>query len=172
MDSRAVPAEEMPRRDPRESPRRPEPEKRMDAEALAMRGEVAGGPERIADDEDGAARLPERHLLPDRVPGDAEELETWVGLPDAHADVTDAKPSRDRLAVAVMAVEELEDRLGLAKLRDALVDSRRVHGVDHEDPSVHLERVRGALHETGLDPAEGALELVAGLEAQPPMNVS
>src|SRR5215213_390730 len=83
-----------------------------------------------------------------------------------------AEPSRDRRRVALVPVEELDDGLGLAECPDTLVDPRHVDRVEDEHRPADPQRMRGSREETGLGPAEAALEPVTELEAQPPMNVS
>src|SRR5215203_5880788 len=83
-----------------------------------------------------------------------------------------AEPSRDRRRVALVPVEELDDGLGLAECPDPLVDPRHVDRVEDEHRPADPQRMRGSREETGLGPAEAALEPVTELEAQPPMNVS
>jgi hypothetical protein len=81
------------------------------------------------------------------------------------------EPSRDRRRIALVAVEELDDGLGLAEGADSLLDPRHVDRVEEENPSADLERVRRPREEVGLGPAEAALELVTALEDQSPRNV-
>src|SRR5262245_43653767 len=83
----------------------------------------------------------------------------------------DAESLGHEPAVALVAVEELDDRLGPAERANPLVDPWRVERIEHEHGSVHLERVRHPLEVAGLDPTEAAVELVAELEGQPPRNV-
>ena len=82
-----------------------------------------------------------------------------------------AEPSRDGPRIPLVPVEKLDDRLGLAESADPLIDPGHVDGVEDEDRSANLDRMRRPLEETGLGPAEASLELVAELGAQPPMNV-
>src|SRR5215212_12191865 len=83
-----------------------------------------------------------------------------------------AEPRRDRRRIPLVSVEKLDDRPGLAEEANPLVDTGHVDRVEDEDRSANLERMRCPLEETGLGPAEAALELVAEREAQPPRNVS
>jgi hypothetical protein len=85
--------------------------------------------------------------------------------------VGDAEASRERGRVAFVPVEELDHRLRLPKSPDALVDPGSVHRVEDENPAGDLDRVRRPFEESGLGPAEAALEVVAELEGQSPRNV-
>ena len=81
------------------------------------------------------------------------------------------EPNRDRRTIALVAVEELDDGLGLTEGADSLLDPRHVDRVEKENTSADLQCMRRPLEEAGLGPAEAALELVAALEDQSPRNV-
>jgi hypothetical protein len=171
MDSQTVTAENMSRRKTRQRPRRPRAKERMDAERLPGRREVAGGPKCISDDEHVATGLPEGHLPPHGAPGEPDEAERPVGRLAGHAETRNPETAGDGSAVALVPIEELHYGLRVPERADLLVEARCVDGIEKEDPPLDLERMRRALQEAGLRPAEAALELVAELERQPPMNV-
>ena len=62
-------------------------------------------------------------------------------------------------------VEELQHACGRAERAHALLELRRVDRVDQPDAPFDGERVRGALHELVLSPAEATLPLVNQLPA-------
>ena len=64
-------------------------------------------------------------------------------------------------AIAVVAVEQLQDARRCACRADPLLDTFPVDGIDHPDATVVDEGVRAPLHELVDDPAEATVELVA-----------
>ena len=130
------------------------------------------GPEGVGNDEDAPLGLPEGDLPPEPVPDDADEPASALRIAELHTQVRHSEPCRDGDRVALVPVEKLDDRLRFAERADPLVDPRRVHRVEDEHRAADLERVRRAGEKARLCPAEPAFELVAGLDAQPPMNVS
>jgi hypothetical protein len=76
--------------------------------------------------------------------------------------VANAEPLREGSAIAVVAIEELQDAGRRTGGADPLLDAGAVDGIDHPDAAPLDERVGTAFHELVLDPAEAVLELVAG----------
>jgi hypothetical protein len=72
--------------------------------------------------------------------------------------VRDAEPRRDPGAVAVVAVEQLQDAGRLAQ-RGGILDLRTVERVDQPDPPVIEERVKHPLHRLRDDPGQPQLVL-------------
>lgn len=66
-----------------------------------------------------------------------------------------------RPAVAVVAVQELNDSGRLTGCAAALFDAVTLHGVYQPDTALHDESVRAPKQELVDDPAESALELIA-----------
>ena len=93
------------------------------------------------------------------------------GLPGISSGATrcgTSETGRERRAVAVVAVEELDDACGLAEAEGALERVRPVERVDEPDLPVGGERVRGARHRLVDDPAEAVgAEVVAEAELAP-----
>jgi DNA polymerase (family 10) len=135
----------------------------MDADRLLVAGsEVADGAERVAEDEDPLRGEPNRHLLPEPAPDDRDHLERRVGhsVEGRHVE-RDAEAARDGRAVAVVAVDELDDPTRLAELPDPLIDPGAVEDVREPDGGPDSNGVRGPLEAVALaHPAEAVLELV------------
>ena len=74
----------------------------------------------------------------------------------------DAEPRRPGRPVALVTVEQLQDACRLAERPDAVLELRRVDGVDQPDAAVHAQGVRGALEGLVDRPAEAVLLLVNG----------
>jgi len=75
--------------------------------------------------------------------------------------VPDTEPSGEGTAVAVVAVEQLQDARRCACGADPLLDTFPVDGIDDPDATVLDESVRAPFHELVDDPAEASVELVA-----------
>ena len=144
----------------------------MDADGLAGRGEIADGPEGVRYDQHTPLRLPEGDLLPDAVPDDADELTALAmsvssirrcGTPSRVATAAESRSCRSRSWTTASGSPR-------ARIRSSIPGMSTGSKTSTAPPN--LERMRGPLEETGLGPAEAALELVAELEAQPPRNVS
>jgi hypothetical protein len=107
----------------------------MDGESLAAGAEVAGGSQRIAADENASFRPPERDLLPPVAHANEFELERrdWLLRDDV---VRDAETTRERSAITVVAVEQLEHTRRLAGSADAFLDSLGVNRIDQPDALV------------------------------------
>jgi len=132
MDSLAVATENMPRRQVCETPGRPEAEERMQADGLAWSGEVPDAAESVRDDENAPFGLPERDLLPESVPDNGDEPSARRRTAQLHPQVRNAEPRGDSDGVAFVAVEKLDDRLGLPQCINSLVDSRQVDRVENQ----------------------------------------
>jgi len=132
----------------------------METEPLAARAEVSGGTQRVAADENTPFGPPERDLLPPAAPADPPEFERRDRLLRDDM-VRDAEPARERGAVTVVTVQQLEHARRLAGDADSRLDSLGVDGVDQPDAFPDDERMRAALHELVDDPPEAAVELVA-----------
>jgi hypothetical protein len=146
--------------------RRVHPQEWMDSEPLVPRTEVPRGAERIAAHEHTPVGPPEGHLFPgitvlDR--DESERAERALG----NEVVTDAEPSCERGAVAIVAVQQLEHSCGCARCADSLLDIVSIDGVDHPDATVQGESVRAALHELVRNPAEADVELVTEPDSHP-----
>lgn len=81
--------------------------------------------------------------------------------------VPDTELSREGGAIAVVAVEQLNDARGLACGADPFLDTFAVDRIDHPDAAVFDEGVRAAFHELVNDPAEATVELVAEPDSHP-----
>ena len=162
VDSFAVAAEDMSRREAREHLRRREAKERVDAELLAAGAEVADRAERVAAEEHPLLRPPERHLAPDPVAGDRRRVERRTrNALERHDVVRHAEPRREGGAVAPVPVEELDHSGRLAQGPNPLVHSGRVDGIDEPDAALRVHRVRAARQPLLPDPAEAPLGLVA-----------
>ena len=117
-------------------------------------------PSDVGADERPARRLPERDLAPEAVVPHRQRLERRAGDALQRPHERHAEPRRPGRAVARVAVEQLQDACRLAERADALLELRRVDGVDQPDAAVHAERVRGALEGLVDRPAEAVLPLV------------
>jgi hypothetical protein len=73
----------------------------------------------------------------------------------------DTEPSGEGTAVAVVAVEQLQDARRCACRADPLLDTFPVDGIDDPDATVFDDGVRAPFHELVDDPAEATVELVA-----------
>src|SRR6185295_8643477 len=114
MDSLAVATENMSRRQACEEAGRPEAEDWMHADGLARSGEVPRAPERVRHDEHTPLGLPEGDLLPEAVPDDPHETAARFEAVELHPQVGNAKASGEGHGVALVSIQELDDRLGLA----------------------------------------------------------
>jgi hypothetical protein len=147
-------------------PGRPEPQKRMQREALVARAVAARCAECVAAHEHAPLGPPDGDLLPAPAHPHHSKLERRKRL--LRDDVVrHAESSSERSAVAVVAIEELDDAGRLARSADALQDSLTVERVDQPDAFVDDQRMRAALDELVDDPTEAALELVAEADAHP-----
>ena len=89
----------------------------------------------------------------------------WNGVPASALErphERDAEPLRPGRPVARVTVEQLQDACRLAERPDAVLELRRVDGVDQPDTAVHAQGVRGALEGLVDRPAEAVLLLVNG----------
>ena len=127
--------------------RRPQAQERMHAEALVARAEVARRADGVAAGERALAGPPQRHLAPRTSETQRQELERPEALLGDDV-VRDPQPARDRGAVPVVPVEQLDDADHVFEL----FDSRPVDRVDDPRSAIRAERVRGALEELVLDP--------------------
>jgi DNA polymerase (family 10) len=142
--------------------RRLESQERVDADRLVGGAEVADRAERVADDQDPLRGEPERHLLPEPAADDRDHLERRVGdsVEGRHVE-RDAEAARDRGAVALVTVEELDHASGLPELRDSLVDPGPVEDVSQPNGVPDSNRVRGSFEAIAFRrPADAVLELV------------
>src|SRR6266545_7722113 len=131
----------------------------MDAEPLAAGAEVACSAEDVRADEHALGRPPERDLSPAAAHADRQELERPERLL-RHDVMRDAESVRERGAVAVVPVEELDDSGRRSRGTDALLQSVHVDRIDKPDAAAGHERVGAALHELVRDPAEAGVGLV------------
>src|SRR5207244_7555523 len=90
---------------------------------------------------------------------DRQELERTNPL-QRHNVMGHAELARERGTVAPVPVEQLDDARRRSGGANALLDPLAVDGIDHPHLSAGDERVRTALHELVLDPAEAGVELV------------
>ncbi len=109
-----------------------------------------------------ALRLPERDLPPEAVVQHRQRLKRRAGEALERPHERDAEPRRPGRAVARVTVEQLQDACRLAERPDAVLELRRVDGVDQPDAAVHAQGVRGALEGLVDRPAEAVLLLVNG----------
>ena len=77
-----------------------------------------------------------------------------------------AEPARERGAVTVVTVEQLQDPGRFAGSTYSFFDAVTVDRIDQPDATVDDKRVRAALHELVHDPAEAVVELVAEPDIQ------
>jgi len=87
--------------------RREQPQQRMDTEPLTRSGEVGDRADRVGTDEHARICPPQRHLLPEAVRLHRQERERADRLP-RYDPVRDVEARRDRRAVALVPVEELD----------------------------------------------------------------
>src|SRR5947208_14430544 len=132
----------------------------MHGETLVAGEEVAGRPERIADDEHPPLRPPDRNLLPTAVLADGAVLERRSLDRRLREHVYRHPKSRgERFGVPTVPVDELEHAGGVPRCADPLFDAVAVRRVDDPDAAVHDQHVRAALEELVVDdPAEAAVE--------------
>jgi hypothetical protein len=132
----------------------------MHCQALMAGPVIRRGAGHIGADEHAAVGPPERDLVPRvAVPdGDAGER---AQRPLRNDVVPDTEPGSESGAVAVVAVEQLEDTRGCTLRADPLLDTVSIDGIDRPDAAVLDEGVRATLHELIDDPAEAPVELVA-----------
>ena len=162
MQTLSVAAEDVTRRGVAEPTRRPQPQQRVKPEQLAVDALRRYGAERVRADEHRALRPPEGDLGPDPAVANREEVEGGAcDRRPRHRVERHAEPPRERLAVAPVPVEQLNHARRLAGRADPLVDALAVDRVDDPDVSRDDERVRAAVEEAVLDPAEGEGKLVA-----------
>ena len=141
-------------------------QERVNAERLATRAEVAEAPERVAADQDSFLREPERDLPPEPSAHDRQHDERGTRHVRERRQVEgNAEALRDRGAVALVTVDELDDSGRLAEGADPLVEARAVDDVRQPDASSDPQRMRRALEALSLEmPAEPVLELVTETE--------
>src|ERR671919_865195 len=145
-------------------PRRSRPKQRVHGEALAGPEVVAGRAERVGAGEDALLGPPERGFPPPAPVDHAQDLERRAGdAAEGEAVELHAEPLGEARAVALVAIEQLDDACGLAERADPLLDALPVDRVDEPHASVRAQGVRGLLQEGGLgrDPAESKRGLVA-----------
>jgi hypothetical protein len=115
--------------------------------------------ERVAAHEKSLLRPPKRDLLPTTVCADLTEDERSERLARHHM-VRHAEPLGERSAVAVVAVEQLDDAGRLTRGADPIHHSLPVDRIDEPDLVVHYQRMGAAFEELALDePLETCLEL-------------
>lgn len=163
MDPFAVPAQDVTRGQTLDKvPRGHDPEERVHREALVARPVVARRPERIRAGEDLRLGPPERDLAPAAAVAHDPELERCARHRHPRHDVVQyAETIRERGAVALVPVEELDHPRGLAEPAHPLLDAVGVQGIEEPDAAAGDECVRTALHELVADPAKPELALVA-----------
>ncbi len=132
----------------------------VDGKALLSRAVVGSGTESVRAGEQPLLRPPQRHFSPAAPRDDRQEREGRDRLGRHHV-MANAETCRERRAVTVVPVEQLDHAGRLACRANPLLHSLAVDGVDHPDAAADDERVRATLHELGEDPAEAALVLVA-----------
>ena len=119
-------------------------------------------PERVGGHERPGARPPQCRLAPTPPAHDRHERE---GAPREGVrcdDVGDTQALGEVCAVAVVAVEELDDAGGLAECQRTVDGVGPVDGIDEPHAPVRSDRVRGARQGPVDDPPEAlAAELVA-----------
>ena len=167
MEPCAVTKEDVLRLETRERcPGREEAEGRVDAERLAGRAEVVEAAECVRADEDSLFGEPERDLAPKALSDDREGDERRALDVRVRRHVErDAEAVGDGCAVALVAVEELNDGCGLSERADPLVEAFAVDDVREPDAVLGADRVRSARDPVSLDaPAEAVLELVVEKE--------
>lgn len=147
-------------------PRWEQAQERMDAEALAGRAEVAGAAEGVCADDDALLRKPERDLPPALEADDGSDDEGRSRQIGQRRDMErHTEPVRDRGAVALVPVEELDDAGRLAEGAEPVVEAVAVDRVGQPHTAVCQHGVRGAAQKLPLgQPAEAVLELVAESE--------
>jgi hypothetical protein len=132
----------------------------MHGESFPAGEKVAGRPERIAAGENATPGPPEANLLPPTTRPDRNELE-WRHAGGRHHMMRNAETGRQLGAIAVVAVEQLQNPRRFSGCPDPVFYSVTEERVDHPDAPVDDERVRAARHEPFDEPAEAAVELVA-----------
>lgn len=140
--------------------RRPGAQQRVDAELAGADREGLVAADHLGHDQRPLLGPPERGLAPVRDPNDGDRLEGRLRHDVGHPQVRHLEAGRERRAVAVVAVEQLQHGSRLAKCRHPLDRLGLVDRIDHPDSPVRHERVRGALHAVVQHPAEAKLELV------------
>jgi hypothetical protein len=139
---------------------RPQAQSGMHGETVPPGEEVVRRPECVAAEEDTPLRPPECDLVPETSALDRHELERADRVA-RHTMMRYAKPGGECGAVALMAIEQLEDAGRNAGGANSRVEAGPVERIDQPDTVVLDESVRAALHEFVHDPAESRLELVA-----------
>ena len=128
----------------------------MDGERLILGPEVRHGAEGLSRRD--ALRLPpERDLTPAGEAHDRPHRKRRVGHPaERDIEVRDSKPLGECRAVAVVAIDELQDAGGLAEGREPFFDLRLGHRIDEPIASVVRKRVGGPLEHgrLGRDPPD------------------
>jgi len=134
--------------------RRREPQEEVDAQTLVSRPEEPVRAHRLRDDEGPLLAPPERPLAPARRLAHRHRLERRRGQRVRGDDVRHPQLLGELDAVAVVAVEELEDGDRLAELPGA--GERRLvpDGVDEPDAAVGGEHVRRPRHRLLDEPGE------------------
>ena len=121
---------------------------------VAARREEPVGSERLGDGERALRGPPERGLAPSLRTLEGDRLERGSGKRVGRDDVRDAELPGNRLAVAVVAVEELEHRRCLPELpctREGRLEANRV---DEPHSAFACESMRCAGHRLVDDPRE------------------
>ena len=127
----------------------------MHAETLAAGAEVVDGSDGVRAEQDTPIGPPERHFLPATARAHRQELERPEPFPGDDM-MRNAEASRERGAVAVVTVQQLNDSGRCSYASERVV----VEGIDQPPLPAGHERVAAALPEFVGDPAEAAVELV------------
>src|SRR6266571_717090 len=155
----AVSTQDDPRVERLEALRRAQAQQRVQADPTPGETEVADRSQRVRADEHALRWPPESDLAPAAPFANGDELErperfSWDDV------MRNAEPGGERRAVAIVPVEELDHADRRADRADAFLDAVSVHRIDEPNITVRDKRVRAALQEPLLDPAEARLELV------------
>lgn len=135
------------------------PQQRMDPDELPACSVVPRGAECVAADEDTLSSPPERDFLPTAARADLAKRKR-PERPARDDVMRDAEPLCERSAVAIVAVEQLDDSCRLAGSADSFLDSVTVDRVDHPDAAFHHERMGTTLEELVFhQPLESGVEL-------------
>jgi hypothetical protein len=127
--------------------RRTQPQEGVHAQTLVAGAEDGGRPECVPASQNSLLGPPERDLTPPPLHPDRQELERPNTLTGDEV-VPHPQPGRDCAAVAVVAVEQLNDTHDVFELGD----ERAVEWIDQPRALVGHDGVRAALQELFLDP--------------------
>jgi hypothetical protein len=118
-------------------------DERVDGERLVVGGEeVARGTEDVCGDEQAAVGQPQRDLVP---AGEADDAARFDLRRQRGAD-GDPVAGGERVGVAAVSAHEQRDAED-GRLREGLVEARRIERIDEEPARVEPDRGRGALEE-------------------------